>query len=143
MALVLLVLAVAFHETDQAVIVPTWLVLLLLAMSIFLSTRFEEARLAEPELEDELFGYDFSQGYTSLERSTAPPPRKIGVMRLWIRLWRRKWQQRKIRIEAQEDLQVDTILEKLHSGSLASLTSAERMVLRRASARYRSRQSSS
>ncbi len=49
---------------------------LLLALGIFIYVACkQEWIMLETGAEDSVFGYDFSQGYTSLERDEAPPPR--------------------------------------------------------------------
>ena len=94
------------------------------------------------EAEDGPFGYDFSAGYTSLERGDEPPaprPKRPGPIARW-------WQARKARRLAREleqrqadELRMDQILEKIAASGKNSLTDDERRFLERVSARYRNR----
>jgi stage IV sporulation protein FB len=93
--------------------------------------------------EDSLLGYDFSQGYTSLERDlppSAPPrPRRAGF-------WQR-WKQKRIkeRLERQEaervldERRMDELLEKVQREGITALTDEERRFMKRVSDRYRNR----
>ena len=90
--------------------------------------------------EDGVFGYDFSEGYTSLE-SAAPKVRPFRESSL--KRWRRRRselrrQQRMIR-EAAEEKRMDEILEKLHREGRSALTAEEHRFLVRVSTRYRNR----
>jgi stage IV sporulation protein FB len=101
-----------------------------------------EARMLEDGgyFEDGVFGYDFSEGYTSLE-SAAPKVRPYRESAL--KRWRRRRselrrQQRMIR-EAAEEKRMDEILEKLHREGRSALTAEEHRFLVRVSTRYRNR----
>src|SRR5882724_6646063 len=93
------------------------------------------------EAEDSPFGYDFSAGYTSLERDDPPPPqpKKPG----WFARWRQAKRARKLQREAAEQQQdaerMDQLLEKIARSGKESLTDEERRFLERVSARYRNR----
>ena len=98
-------------------------------------------RLYSLEVEDNQFGYDFSAGYTSLERDEeAPPkPRRPGFFTRW-------WQARKARKVAreleqrqQDEARMDQLLGKIAQSGKNSLTDEERRFLERVSARYRNR----
>jgi Zn-dependent protease len=119
---------------------PTWLALLVLAVFVFFSARVEETHAEEDEPDNDLFGYDFSQGYTSLERSAEPPAAKPGPITKWLDQRREKQKQNQARIEAEEDLEADRILERLHQYGMDSLSPRERALLKRVSVRYRSRE---
>ncbi len=113
-------------------------------MLLFFSAKQEMARLDESELEDELFNYDFSQGYTSLERHFDRPRRDggPGTLRRWI-AHRQEARLRKQRmIEEEEERRVDEILVRLHEAGMTGLSSKDRALLDRVSARYRNRQGS-
>ena len=103
----------------------------------------ETMRLRSGEsFEDSFMGYDFSQGYTSLEREEMErPPRKSALQR-----WRDKRQQEREERErvqaAEEKRMVDIILDKLHANGKESLTDSERAILDRASARLRKKDGS-
>lgn len=124
-------------------LVPAWVALLILAIFLFFSARQEASRVEEQELEEELFSYDFSQGYTSLERSLEPPrPSGPGILRRWFVERRRARLRRQQVAEQDEERQVDAILARVHTTGMAGLTAKERAVLERVSARYRNRQRS-
>lgn len=102
-----------------------------------------EARILDEGgfFDDGVFGYDFSQGYTSLEASAAAtvrPPRE-GALRRWRR---RRSDLRRRRREAQEaadERRMDEILEKLHREGRSALTDEEQRFLVRVSAKYKKR----
>jgi Zn-dependent protease len=96
--------------------------------------------------EESLFGYDFSQGYTSLERedeeerasSTRTRPRQS-----WWQQWRqrrlaRKMQREQERREADE-LRMDELLEKISSQGISALTEEEKRFMKQFSDRYRNK----
>lgn len=92
--------------------------------------------------DDSFMGYDFSQGYTSLERGEEPGERqkKSG----FIKEWRQRRQEQREAVErerAEQDArQLDDILARLHENGYESLTEEEKRVLKRASNRYKNRQ---
>jgi hypothetical protein len=95
------------------------------------------------ESDDDLFGYDFSEGYTSLEESS-PRSRRwpTGPLRRWLRQ-RRELKQRRLRdTEAAEERQFDEVLVRINQQGMDSLTPEERELLHRVSARYRDRSQS-
>jgi Zn-dependent protease len=113
-----------------------------LALFIYVSCRHQWIVL-EMGAEDSPFGYDFSQGYTSLERdqpATAPPRRRQS----WYQRWRQRRTQQKMQREQEvreaEERRLDELLEKVQRSGLAALTDEERRFLKRASDRYRNRQ---
>lgn len=93
--------------------------------------------------DDSFMGYDFSQGYTSLERGSDDETgreAKPGMIASW-RQKRREQREEAERIRAEEDAkQVDEILERLNDVGYDALTDAEKRVLKRASNRYKNRQ---
>ncbi len=141
-AIGLVILAWAVTDLNQAPVLPAWVPLTLLAVYLFTSATAESAKLDDPEWEEELFNYDFSQGYTSLERTADPPRKARHSMRQWLenrremRRRKRRWQ------EQEEERQVDSILLRLHEVGLDGLSAKERALLHRVSARYRNRQGS-
>ena len=102
-----------------------------------------EARMLEDGgyFEDGVFGYDFSEGYTSLE-SGAPKVRPFRESAL--RRWRRRRsdlrRQRRMIREAAEEKRMDEILEKpAPRGTQRASTDEEHRFLVRVSTRYRNR----
>jgi stage IV sporulation protein FB len=128
---------------EASSLVPAWVALLLLAMFLFFSAKQEMARLEEQELDEELFNYDFSQGYTSLDRHF-DNPRRAGPnpLRRWFENRHRARLQRQQLAEQEEERRVDEILVRLHEAGMNGLSTKDRALLERVSARYRNRQQS-
>lgn len=144
-ALLLGILAIFSFTSSSVSMVPTWLPLLLLALFLFFSAQqhsVEDDYDIEEE-EKELFGYDFSQGYASLENSVEqqqpPPPPAQGAIARWLQRRREERKRRQQQIEQEEDSRLDAILARLHEKGMEGLTTEEQALLKRASARYRSR----
>jgi Zn-dependent protease len=96
------------------------------------------AQVSRP-YDDSFMGYDFSQGYTSLEGSQEREPiRQPGPLERW-REQRARKKREKEQLQKQEtERRVDELLDKVHQSGMASLTDAERRFLQRASGRYKS-----
>lgn len=94
--------------------------------------------------DDSFMGYDFSQGYTSLERGDDESGERGGRPPGAFARWRQARRERRDELEsarAQEDAErLDAILAKLHETGYDSLTEDEKHVLQRASSRYKNRQ---
>ena len=127
---------------------PVWFVLVALSIFVFFCSRREELQQAEVEHEDDtVFGYDFSQGYTSLERSLSEETGKesrssaspFRAFQSWIVRRRAERERRRVEQEKEDETRVDEILARLHDGGMHSLTSEDRALLERVSKRYRSR----
>ncbi len=145
-AIVLMVLAFLTRDQAATSLVPLWFTLTMLALLMFFGTPAEQPSHPDiPANDDSVFGYDFSEGYTSLERSS----RQLGEYDeeeegdtanfLQSRAERRGHQQK--HAEIQEELQVDAILARVHKQGLDCLSEDERQLLERVSARYRNRSS--
>jgi Zn-dependent protease len=139
-AIVLAVVAlVLYDQADQYrfATVP----LLVLAIFLYFAARQEAERLQDHDGEEGLFGYDFSQGYTSLERAVEPKHKRPRLAPLWHWLEERRESRlrRQQEIEEQEDARMDDVLAQLHRYGLEGLSSEDRALLDRVSARYRSR----
>ena len=129
----------------------TWFALTLLSVYIVFNTRREGMRQTDPKQnENMIFGYDFSQGYKSLERnserlendeddhvSTVPRP---GIFVRWMETRSEANRQRRIEQEIEDERHVDEILGRLHGLGMRSLSQEDRALLDRVSQRYRSRQ---
>ncbi len=139
-ALILFVIALVFDDAKPGRMLPPWFPLGLLAMYIFFHSRHESERIEEHEVDDDLFGYDFSEGYTSLEQPHTPSKFSLGGIRLWLEERRAEKERRQRDIEVEEERRVDGILARLHSEGMEALSSEERSLLQRVSARYRNRQ---
>ena len=96
-----------------------------------------EARMLEDGgyFDDGLFGYDFSEGYTSLEGGTAAVrPHRESALKRWRRRRSDLRRQRRMAREAAEERRMDEILEKLYREGRAALTDEENRFLVRVSA---------
>ncbi len=117
------------------------LTLFCLALMIELIVR-SETRMMEDGgfFEDGVFGYDFSEGYTSLESSAAKVrPYQESALKRWRRRRSELRRQRRLAREAAEDQRMDEILEKLHVQGKAALTDEEHRFLVRVSTKLRNR----
>ncbi len=128
-ALVFLIVSVAANET------------LFMGLSLFMLYECSN-RLHQLATDEGPFGYDFSAGYTSLERDDEPPPRpkkKASPLARW-------WQARKAKKIAadaarrvRDEERMEELLGKIAATGMGSLTDAERRFLEQFSARYRDR----
>jgi Zn-dependent protease len=118
------------------------LFLCVLAVVIELMVR-SEARMIEDGgfFDDGVFGYDFSEGYTSLEGSAANKvrPYRESAIKRWRRRRSELRRQRRQAREAAEERRMDEILEKLHRSGRSALSDEEHRFLVRVSAKYRNR----
>ncbi len=98
-----------------------------------------------PVADDSFLGYDFSEGYTSLDRSDEKSIEDehedpaFGILDRWKA---RREEERSLRDQEErqhEAAQLDLILDKLHTHGRESLTSRELSLLNRVSARLRQR----
>ena len=119
----------------------TGLFVFFVAVLIELIVRTEARMLDDGGFYEEgVFGYDFSEGYTSLEGSTAQvrPVRESAIKR-----WRRRRsdarRQRRADREAAEELRMDEILDKLYQHGKGSLTDEEQRFLIQVSSKFRNR----
>lgn len=120
-----------------------WLVFIGMLLMLMNMYYFLMAQMSD-QFDESFLGYDFSQGYTSLERS-APreAERKPGPIQRW-KL--RRAEQRRLREEQEQAAtaqRIDELLEKVHHEGMDSLTDAEKRFLKKASTRYRSQGNSS
>jgi stage IV sporulation protein FB len=129
----LFVLAIVWNEA---------LLLLLVAVILGANARMVTLTAAAQaaEQEEKPFGYDFSNGYTSLEgEEPRERPAKLGFFES-----RRKAREaERLRKEAEQDQRdaerIDQLLEKIQQSGTASLTAEEKAFLDKASLRYRER----
>jgi Zn-dependent protease len=127
-AMLFLVAAFVFNE----------LVLGFIALFLYVNCQ---QRMHGLEADEGVFGYDFSAGYTSLERDDPPPPpqKKVGPLKRWLQARKA----RKIAAEAEERVRdeerMDGLLDKINKQGRQSLTDEERRFMERVSARYRNR----
>jgi Zn-dependent protease len=112
----------------------------LAALIIAFNLREHLRQQISDNFDESFMGYDFSQGYTSLERSV-PVETEVrpGLIQRWLARRRasREERQRTRALEAEREL--DFLLAKVHTYGINSLTDGERRTLKRASTRYKGR----
>jgi Zn-dependent protease len=121
--------------------VPAKLVLFSLAVFIAATCSQQSKLLEAGILDDEgSLGYDFSQGYTSLERTEPrqPRPREPNFLQRWLQRRAERRRQKEEEERLAEEQRLDEILAKLQQHGKDALTPEERRFLERVSARYRS-----
>jgi hypothetical protein len=113
---------------------------LLMGLALFMMFS-AYTRLQTLDADDGGFGYDFSAGYTSLERDEPPTPRakKQSFVKRWLHARNARRLQREVEERQREEERFDQLLEKVHKSGKASLTDEERRFMERVSARYRNR----
>jgi stage IV sporulation protein FB len=112
-----------------------------LTIFIFVSCAQEWMAL-ESAHEDSLFGYDFSQGYTSLEKDEAPAPpkpKKQNFIQRWLANRAAKKLQQEIEQREADELRMDELLEKIQKHGKGSLTDEEQRFLKRVAERYKNK----
>ena len=112
-----------------------------LALLIEWLVRLEARQLEETGyLEEGAFGYDFSQGYTSLEAGpSVVRPKKQGTLKQWRERRSEARRQRRLAQEVAEGSRLDEILEKLHREGSENLSPEEQRFLARVSTKLRNR----
>jgi len=136
----LLVAAYLVYDGPSTGLAPAWFALVLLAVFLFFGAKQEEAYPAEEDVERTDFGFDFSEGYSGLEpEDDLAEEDPEGPFSRWLRHRREAGHERQQEIEIEEEARVDGILARLHKSGMKSLSSEERAILQRVSARYRSR----
>ena len=129
------------QQDPKGPVVPVWLPSSLLCLYLIFTARIEAARLEDDEHDTDLLGYDFSQGYTSLEQPAEPPRRREpNFVQRWLDKRREVKRRRAREIEEEEERRVDEILARVKDVGLESLSPEERALLQRVSERYRNRQ---
>lgn len=138
-AIAALILLFRNGATNQAV-VPTWFALMMLAIFLYFSAKQESEHHDQLEEQEDEFGYDFSQGYTSLERTPERVEEPVGPVQRWLSQRKQARLERQRQIEEEEESRMDDILGRLHAHGLENLSEEDRSLLNRVSARYRFRQ---
>lgn len=112
-----------------------------LCLYAFVMCRNEWLML-ETRGEDSLFGYDFSAGYTSLEKdmpSQHPPRKKLNFIQRYLQRRQARKMQKMQETQLAEEQRMDELLEKIQQRGKDSLTDEEQRFLKRVSDRYRNR----
>ncbi len=124
-------------------VVAVWkneLLLLCLALFIYHSCKMQWLELIQ--VEEGMFGYDFSQGYTSLEGDAPPQARrkKPNFVQRWLQKRAAKKLQREQEQRESDERRMDELLQKVQDQGIQALTEEERRFMTRVSARYKNRQ---
>lgn len=121
------------------IIEKAWVVLM--GALIFILNLIERQQLQQSEAYDDSFmGYDFSQGYTSLERDNEEEKvKRPGMIARWKERRRVEKERKRFEQEIEDERRLDELLEKVHQHGMESLSSTERRQLERSSNRYRER----
>jgi Zn-dependent protease len=123
-------------------IIENQVLALCLALFIYVSCQRQWVVL-ETGGEEGVFGYDFSQGYTSLERDQPAPAAPAPPKQSWWQRWLQRRAERRLKRETEEreaeERRMDELLEKIHREGAASLTDEERRFMKRVSDRYKNR----
>jgi Zn-dependent protease len=116
----------------------TWNEALFMGLALFMLYS-ASMKLHSLENDEGPFGYDFSAGYTSLEKDDEPPPRpkRVGWFTRWRQARRAKKMAREAEERAHDETRMDQLLEKIATHGKNSLTDEERRFLERVSARKR------
>ncbi|MSQ93150.1 MAG: hypothetical protein EXR98_01190 [Gemmataceae bacterium] len=111
-----------------------------LAVFIFMACA-QEYDILERATEDALFGYDFSQGYTSLEKDEPPPPapKKQNFIQRWLAQRAAMKEQREQEQREADDRRMDELLQKIKKFGKGSLTDEEDRFLKRVSDRFKNK----
>lgn len=124
-------------------IVADEMMALCLAMFIYFACKHQWLVL-ETGGEESVFGYDFSQGYTSLEKDEpAPRPttRKAGWWQRWLQRRAARKIQREMEDREADERRMDQLLEKISTQGMGSLTDEEKRFMKQFSDRYKNRHS--
>ena len=111
-------------------------------LTIFIFVSCAQEWMAPKAHEDSLFGYDFSQGYTSLEKdeTPAPPkPKKQNFIQRWLAKRAAKKLQMEIEQREADERRMDELLEKIQKHGKGSLTDEEQRFLKRVAERYKNK----
>jgi stage IV sporulation protein FB len=115
---------------------------LLAMLGIFvILTCYQHSQQLQIAGEEMVFGYDFSQGYTSLEKAEqkAMRPRRPNFFQRWLQRRAARRLQREEEQRRAEEQRMDELLDKVHRYGQSSLTEEERRFMARVSERYRKR----
>lgn len=111
-----------------------------IAAMVLIANLQEWYALQSGETYDEGFlGYDFSQGYTSLERGLdeTKPAKRPGFFQRWREKRRAEKERRLLQQKAEMQAEVDRLLQKIAEEGMEALTEAERRTLHRASTLFK------
>ena len=150
LAALMVILAVANHDAFPTGIVPAWVPMSFFAIFLYFSANQEVERLGQEELDEDLFGYDFSQELDEFDDpdfdeddEPAVEQPSSGFLAQWVEKRRQQRERRHHALEDEDEQRMDEILARLHKHGIESLSPADRDTLNRVSDRYRHRRQSS
>ena len=96
-------------------------------------------KLSQLDTEEGPFGYDFSAGYTSLEKDDEPPPKpkQPGAIARFFQARKAKKLQKAAEQRAFDEDRKEQLLEKIGQSGMVSLTPEEKRFLEQFSSKYR------
>ena len=111
-----------------------------LALFIYFSCK-QQWIILETGGDESLFGYDFSQGYTSLERDQPRPTRRPrpNMLQRWLQRRAAKKLQRQQEQQEADERRMDELLDKIAREGIQALTDEENRFLKRVADKYRHR----
>ncbi len=123
-----------------------WTLVVFLAAVLFVTNlvQFFEHEVIDRD-EESFLGYDFSEGYTSLDRSeppagnSQPTASQRGLLDQWRERRRQQRAQALRRQQEEAERQLDDLLAKVHAHGIGSLTSREQQLLQQVSDLLRDR----
>jgi Zn-dependent protease len=127
-------------------LVGDWSAVVFLGAALLIFNMVQLFQYDTVERDDDSFlGYDFSEGYTSLDRSSAPAgsTQPADTQRGLLEQWReRRRQQKELSLRRQQEeaeRQLDDLLAKVHAHGMTSLTAREQQLLKQVSDLLRER----
>jgi Zn-dependent protease len=123
---------VVMFITAAYALIQNELMVLCLGIAIYLACKQEWINL-EMGGDESLFGYDFSQGYTSLERDQPPVQRKKrpNFFQRWLQRRAAKKLQRQQEQQEADERRMDELLDKIAREGIQALTDEENRFLKR------------
>lgn len=123
-----------------------WSVIVFLGSVLFIVNMVQLFESESIDRDDDSFlGYDFSEGYTSLDRSTPsntstqPAESQRGLLQQWRERRRQQREQALRRQQEEAERQLDDLLAKVHANGMSSLSSHEQQLLKQVSDLLRER----
>ncbi len=121
---------------------PTWLLFLMVGITLFFAARYSfyrETLEDEDDWDDETEDVDYDSTYTDSSFFDFSEHSENTAYSQWLQEKQEERREVELRREEKEDLRADDILKKLHQGGISSLSDEERLILDRVSARIRRR----
>jgi Zn-dependent protease len=140
-AFTLIGMAWVFRNYEAGPIQPTWLLFLLIGITLLYSAKHSfrlETELPDADWDD-AEDMDYDSMYNESSFFDFADDSENDAYSQWLQEKQEQRRETEARKEEEEDRRADEILKKLHGDSLSSLTEEERLILQRVSARIRRR----